>query len=291
MASRIAPQAASHFLTLTRNIGFIADILDYQTYKSQTCSLLPVEKGFDRFRSTKGSVSNHQLANRHFLHSSPHSPHTSPTSAVLRSFPRYSQSTCPGDTACNTKRPFPASSPGQKRPFRHEMEKKCHIWHIIAAKIKCLGLNHPPLFFPNTFNCWIPRLTRLAVKVWPPEVPHGRWKPSAPPQLAAKNPNEKGDIICLNLFLYLQIWESGTLGREMANKWKPCKAKSMLFRPANKCLRSLIVFFLLHLQDNAGWCWISSPFERQRKPFGTVREVAYEAGRFAMRGWLLVSLI
>ena len=88
-----------------------------------------------------------------------------------------------------------------------------------------------PLFFPNTFNCWIPRLKRLAVKVWPPEAPHGRWKPSVPPQLAAKNPNEKEDVVCLNLFLYLQIWESGALGREMANKWKPCKARVCSFGP------------------------------------------------------------
>ena len=81
------------------------------------------------------------------------------------------------------------------------------------------------------------------------------------------------------------------VGKGNGKQVEAMQSKSMLFRPANKCLRSLIVFFLLHLQDNAGWCWISSPFERQRKPFGTVREVAYEAGRFAMRGWLLVSLI
>lgn len=79
-----------------------------------------------------------------------------------------------------------------------------------------------------------------------------------------EKPQWKGRFsICLNLFLNNSNLGKWHVGKGNGKQVEAMQSKSMLFRPANKCLRSLIVFFLLHLQDNAGWCWISSPFERQ----------------------------
>ena len=115
--------------------------------------------------------------------------------------------------------------------------------------------SYPSFFFRKTKRCKNHRPSSEGLTSRSPGKTSITWSPIG------------RDMICRNLFLN-QIWESG-MGSEMANKWKPCNARVRAFGQYLYMSSFSHCVFLATSAIHTGSCWISSPFECQRKPFGT----------------------